>query len=136
MDYAGQVSIRNIPPTVSVIGIRYGEQHDINPIFTSLFDCMHHNRLEGDIELRTLPPRIEIVDLKCNDIIGPIDIRFVPKTLQRLDLSQNRLFQNVVSHGDLSLCMQFIDYRGSFVKKVLPERPQYKESARNIEIHV
>ena len=139
VDYAGQLNIRHIPPTVSRIRIRYGEQQymiSTRYLPRCLIEVgMQHNRLEGDIELRKLPPRIETVDLKCNYITGPIDIRFVPNTLRRLDLSQNRLFQDVVYYGDLSPCMQFIDFRGSFVKQVLPERPQYKESARNVEIH-
>ena len=139
VDYAGQLNMRHIPPTVSVIRIRQCSQKDMIPT-RYLPRCliqldMQHNRVEGGIELRTLPSQIEIVDLKCNYITGPIDIRLVPNTLRRLDLSKNSLFQDVVYYGDLSPCMQFIDFRGSFVKQVLPERPQYKESVRNVEIY-
>ena len=139
MEYAGQLNILHIPPTVSAMRIRYCKQQYMIPtryLPRGLIEFdMQNNQLEGGIELRALPHRIETVDLKFNYIIGPIDIRFVPKTLRRLDLSQNRLFQDVVYYGEFSPCMEFIDFRGSFVKKVLPERPQYKESARNVEIH-
>ena len=128
------------PPSVATLEIIKCQQR--YPLATRLLPIsarhiyLQINNIFGRIELQTLPPHLEELNISENRISGAIQLVSLPKNLRSISLESNKIQQSVVYYDDLPVDLLMVNLDQNKIGRVCSMHADASISSKNIIIGI